>query len=142
MALNAQLTDRAANVMIDAQTVLLDGGFLDLYDGVQPLTGDTPVTTQLRLASLTFGSPAFAAGVGGVAVAHLIAGDPDAAANGDATWYRCYQADHVTSVCDGSVGLSDSNIVIVPSVTIQIHARVDISSFALAVNKSSFLLGR
>lgn len=134
MARNPKYTALAVNAKVDAQAALLAGGFFDLYDGSQPATGDTAVTTQTRLARLTFGSPAFGAGVAGVATANPITGDPSAAASGRCTWLRLRKSDG-TQVLDGSVGLTgcDLNLDVVDIV---IGSTVDIDGFTMTEPRS------
>jgi hypothetical protein len=130
-----RLSDVAVSAEIDALTALLDGGFLDIYDGIQPATADTAITTQVLLASLGFGTPAFGAGVAGVATANAITPDSDANATGTASWYRCFKSDHTTVVTDGSVAASGANINMA-SVSIVQHATVSLPSFSLTASKS------
>jgi hypothetical protein len=137
MALNTQLTDLAANTEIDALTALLNNGYLDLYDGTQPATGDVAVSTQTRLASLRFGNPAFAAGVAGVAIANAIASDTDSDASGTATWFRAWKSDHTTPVLDGSVAaVGGVANLLINSPEIRIHARTDTTGMTLSAAKS------
>lgn len=135
MALTQQLSNASANAEVEALAALLDGGFFDIYSGVQPATADTPITTQVLLASLAYGTPAYGAAVGGAASSNPIADDPDAAASGQATWYRMYKADHVTAVQDGSVGTIDCNLNMT-DVNIVQHAVVSIASFTLTARKN------
>jgi hypothetical protein len=130
-----RLSDVAVNAEIDALTALLNGGFIDFYDGSQPATADTAISTQVRLASLSFGTPAFGAGVAGVAVANAITPDSDADATGTASWYRCWKSDHTTSVTDGSIGTSGANINMATTSIVQ-HATVTLPSFSLTAAKS------
>jgi hypothetical protein len=133
MALTPRYSNAAVNAKVDALTALLAGGFLDLYDGTQPATVNTVVTTQTRLARLTFGTPAFGAGVAGVATANAIGDDVSADASGTATWYRCSKADG-TAVCDGSVGLSGANVNL-SDTAITAGVTVSITSFVLTESK-------
>jgi hypothetical protein len=134
MSLNPKLSDIAANAEVNALAALFDGGFLDLFDGVQPATADTALSGQTLLASLGFGTPAFGGGVAGVAAANPITADADADASGTATWYRCFESDHATVIQDGSVGLNTSNLNMVNNV-ITIHTAVTVSSFVLTAQK-------
>jgi hypothetical protein len=126
MAKNPHLSAAAASVAADALCAMLDGGAVLIYDGDQPATADTAVTTQTLLAEATFADPAFAAAVDGVATAKPIDSEADAPAGGEAAWVRC-----VTSggdpVFDGSVGTSDADCIL-SSVTITAHQVVTISS--------------
>lgn len=130
-----RLSNVAVNAEIDALTALLNGGFLDIYDGTQPATADTAVTTQVLLASLSFGTPAFGAGVAGVATANAITPDSDANATGTASWYRCYKSDHTTGVTDGSVDTTNANVNIA-NTSIAQHSTVSLLSFSLTASKS------
>lgn len=126
-------TNLAANAAVDAMAALLDGGWIDIYTGVQPTLASDPAVGTL-LASLQFGSPAFASGVAGVAQANAITQESDAPATGTAAWYRCKRADHTTGVMDGSVGMSNANLILT-STSIVIHGQVPLSSFALTERK-------
>lgn len=128
MALNPQLASVAANTATDAVTALLNGGTMDLYDGAQPATSDVAVTTQVRLARLAFGNPAFASASGGAALANAISDDLDAAATGTASWFRAVKSDGVTAILDGSIGLAGTDLVL-SSVAIDQHKQVSILGF-------------
>ena len=134
MALNPQFSTLAlttkANAGVDAMGVLLNGGVLDLYDGTQPATANAAVTTQVKLARLTFGTPAFGAAVGGVAAANAITPDAAADASGTASWCRALKADGTTVVFDGSVGTSSANLNL-SSVSIVAGVMVSVSAFTL-----------
>lgn len=88
MALNAKRTNAAATAACDAMAVLANGGFLDIYDGAQPVTADTAVGAQVKLASLPLSATAFAGAVNGVATANAITSDASADATGTAAWFR------------------------------------------------------
>src|SRR4051812_10544117 len=110
MALSPKLSSAAASAAADAVLALLNNGFLDIYDGAQPATADTAVTTQTKLARLTFGAAAFAAAVNGVANANAIGSDSSADATGTASWFRALKSDGTSVVYDGSVGTSGANL--------------------------------
>jgi hypothetical protein len=134
MALNPKFTNLAVNTKATAQAVLLNSGFLDIYDGTQPVTADTAVGAQVKLAHLAFSATAFVApAVGGVATANAITG-ANALATSTATWFRAYQADGVTAVYDGSVGAATSNLVL-NSVAISSGAAVSVTSFTMTEGK-------
>lgn len=109
MALNPTLSNAAASAAADAVTALVNSGFLDLYDGTQPATPDTAVTTQVKLARLTLNATAFGAAVNGVATANAITSDASADASGTASWCRTLTSGG-TAVFDGSVGTSGCNL--------------------------------
>lgn len=133
MALNPKFTDLAVNTKVDAQAALLNSGFIDIYDGTQPATADTAVGAQVKLARLTFGNPAFAAGVAGVATANAITQDSSADATGTATWFRALKSDG-TKVFDGSVGTSGANMNI-NSTSIVAGTVVSCTSFTMTESK-------
>jgi hypothetical protein len=135
MALNLHLSNVAVNAEVDAHSALLNSGYLRIYDGTQPATADTAITTQVLLAELRFGATAFGASVAGVAVANAITQESSAPANGTATWYRTYKSDGTTAVSDGSVGTSASNLTL-NSVAIAIGAVVACTSFTFTQPKS------
>lgn len=126
------LADAYANAAINAAVALLNGGFLDIYDGSQPATGNTPVAGQTKLASLGFGSPAFGAASAGVAAANAITPDSDNDASGNASWARLWKSDHTTPVCDLSVGVSGCDINL-DSVAIVQHGTTSLGSLTLAL---------
>jgi hypothetical protein len=136
MALNPKLTNAAVSAAADAVCALANGGYLELYDGTQPATGDTAIAAQVNLATLTFGSPAFAGAVNGVAAANAIGDDADANQTGIAAWFRVFKTGHTPGsgdeallrVFDGSIGTATSNLIL-NSVNIQQHARVSVTSF-------------
>jgi hypothetical protein len=134
MARNTKLSDSAANSEANALASLLDGGYLRIYDGTQPADANTSVTTQNKLAELRFGSPAFGAAVGGLLTSNAITSDPDAAATGDASWFRCFESDGTTVVLDGSVGVGGCNLNL-NSVSIQQHGLISISGFTHRVTE-------
>ena len=109
MALTPTLSNAHASLAADAVCASLDGGFVDLYDGAQPAGPDTAITSQVKLARLTLGTPAFAAAVDGVATANAIGADAAADATGTASWFRARTAAEGAAF-DGSVGTSGCNL--------------------------------
>src|SRR5213596_2436133 len=120
------LSAAAASAAADALTALLNGGRVRLYTAPRPATADTALTTQVLLASPTFANPAFAAAVSGVATAHAIVSDSDAAASGTADFFRAVTSGGAT-ICDGSVGTADADCIL-SSVTIVAHGTIAVSS--------------
>ncbi len=135
MPLTPRITTAAANAAADAVCVLCNNGFLDLFDGSQPATADTAITSQVKLAGLTFAATAFGAASGAVATAGAIGSDTDADASGTATWFRAYQSDHTTAVFDGSVGTSGCNLNL-GTVTVTIHGTVSCTALTYTQSKS------
>ena len=112
MALAPRISNVAANAACDAVVDLLDGGYLRIYDGSQPATVDTAITTQTLLAELAFGTPAFGSAANGVATANAITADSSANNSGTATWFRCFKSDGTTAVMDGSVDTATANLIL------------------------------
>ncbi len=103
----ARFSNAAVNTALNAETALLNNGYLRIYSGSQPATADTALSGQTLLAELRFANPtAFAAAVAGVATANAITADASANNTGTATWFRCLQSDGTTVVCDGDVSVT------------------------------------
>lgn len=134
MANNPKRTNLAANTACDAMAALANSGRLKIYDGTQPATADTAVTSQVVLADLTMNATAFGSAVAGVATANAITQDSSADATGTATWFRLYKSDNSTVICDGSVGTSSADLVL-NSVAISSGAAVSVTAFTLTENK-------
>lgn len=129
MALNPKYSEVAVNAKANAQAALLNGGFLEIWSGTQPVTADTVLGSQVKLARLTFGSPAFGPASGGVCTANTIQQD-SSATGGTAGWCRLCKTDG-SVVMDGSVGLSGCNVNL-DNLTIGAGNAVAITSCAFA----------
>jgi hypothetical protein len=123
---------------MDAKAVLLNTGYLRIYDGSQPAGPDTAIGAQVLLAELRFNATAFAASVNGVATANAITSDAAANATGTAAWYRALKSDGTTAVHDGTVGTATSNLILATT-SIVLNAVVDCSSFVLTDAAASAL---
>lgn len=134
MAANFKRTNLAVNSEADGICTLLNGGYLDIYNGTQPATADTAVTSQTRLARLTLSNPAFGAAVAGVATANAITDDESAAASGEATWFRARKSDGTTGVYDGSAGTADADCLL-NRTDIQAGARVRAMAMSYSATK-------
>ena len=134
MAKNTQKTNLAVNTEADALAALLNSGLIRIYDGTQPATGDTAITTQNLLVTLTLNATAFPAAVAGVLTANAITSGT-AGASGTATWARVLTS-AATAVFDGSVATTDANIVL-NSVAISSGASVACTSFTITLAKST-----
>ena len=135
MASNVHVTAARRNAMIDNLTATLNSGFLDIYDSTgtgQPANADTAITTQVKLASLTFNATAFGAASSGSATANAITDDSAADATGTATWARWWQSNHTTPVLDCSVGSSGADINF-NTVSIVINAAVSVTSLTVSI---------
>lgn len=136
MAKNTQLANATVNGQANDMAARCNGGFLRVYDGAQPADADTAVTSQVLLAELSFGNPAFGAAVAGVITANPIAADSDANNSGTATWFRAVSSNGTTVVFDGSVGTANANMIL-PTVNISQHQTVSCSSLTHSVQKST-----
>jgi hypothetical protein len=110
MALNTQLANATVNGQGDNLSARLNSGFLRIYDGTQPATADTAVSTQVLLAELTFSATAAPATVNGLITFNTITSDSSANATGTPTWFRAVQSNGTTVVMDGTVGASGANL--------------------------------
>ena len=112
MALNPKRATAAINAAADAVCTLLNSGYLRIYDGTQPATANTAVSTQTLLAELRYNATAFGAAVAGVATANAMVEDVSANATGTASWFRALKSDGTTAVFDGSVGTATANMIL------------------------------
>lgn len=134
MALNPKRSNAAVSAAADAVTALLDNGYLRIYDGTQPATADTAVSTQVLLAELRFNATAFGAASNGVSTANSLTADSSANATGTASWFRALKSDGTSAIFDGSVGLSSADMVL-NSTSIASGAAVSVSTFTYTENK-------
>lgn len=136
MALTPRLSNAAANAAADAVVDQADNGFLRIYDGTQPATADTAITTQVLLAELRFGTPAFGSAALGVATANAITAEDNADATGTASWFRVCGSDGTTVLWDGSVGTSGANINL-SATDIEAGDQVAVSALTYTQSKTS-----
>lgn len=129
MANNATRTAEAANAANDAQLALLNSGTIEIYDGAQPATPLTAITTQVLLAVLTFGATAFAASVAGAALANAITNDSDANATGIPAWARLKKSGG-TALMDCTAGTVSTDLIL-DHATINIHDTVHATSLTI-----------
>lgn len=113
MALNLKYPAALKNARLDAITTRAGtSALLKIYDGTQPATADTAVSTQNLLATLTCNASAFAgAASGGVLTANAVT-TANASASGTATWFRLFASNGTTVVMDGSVGTGTNDLVL------------------------------
>jgi hypothetical protein len=138
MANNPQLTNASASAAADAAVDRIDGGagagLLRIYDGTQPATADTAITTQVLLAELTFNDPAFGNASNGTATANAITADASANATGTASWARWVDSTGAT-VLDCTVGTSGADINL-NTTAIVTGAQVTITSLTYTQSKT------
>ena len=111
MAANSHLSLASWNLALDAALNVLNGGFIEVYDGVQPATPDTAIVAQVKLAKLPLSATAFGASSAGTKTANAIT-SASALATSTATWFRAFKADDATAVIDGSVGVSNADLIL------------------------------
>lgn len=135
MANAPRLTNAAASAAADAVCVLLNTGYLRIYDGTQAATADTAVGAQVLLAELRFNSTAFGSASNGVATANAITSDSSANATGTASWFRALKSDGTTVVFDGSVGTSSADLT-GATVSIVSGAVIAVTAFTYTQSKT------
>ena len=131
---NLKLSNNVVNQQADALSDLADNGYLRIYDGTQPATADTAITTQTLLAELRFNATAAPAASNGVLTFNAITQDSSANNTGTASWFRALKSDGSTVLFDGAVGTSGSDMNIATT-SIVAGAIVGVSSFVYTVNK-------
>jgi len=134
MALNPNYANTTVNAEADALARLLDSGYLRIYDGTQPATADTAITTQVLLAELRFNATSAPAAAAGLLTFNAFTQDLSANNTGTATWARALKSDGTTVVMDGSVGTSAADYII-NATAIAAGAEVDANSLTLQVSK-------
>jgi hypothetical protein len=131
---NLKLSNNVVNPQADALSDLADNGYLRIYDGTQPATADTAISTQVLLAELRFNATAAPAASNGVLTFNAITQDSSANNTGTASWFRALKSDGSTVLFDGAVGTSGSDMNIYTT-SIVAGAIVGVSSFGYIVNK-------
>jgi hypothetical protein len=134
MTLNTQLSNTAVNTEGDALATLFNNGYLRIYDGTQPSSADTAISTQSLLVELQFGSPAFGASSGGILTADGITSGV-ATGTGIAGWFRTFKSDGTTVLVDGSVGTASTNLIL-GTTSITTGLTVSVTSFTHTIAKS------
>lgn len=135
MANNVKLSNATANAEAAATVALCNNGYLRLYNGTQPATADTAVTTQTKLAELRFAATAISGSPSeGLATFATISDDSSADAGGTPTWFRALKSDGTTSVFDGTVGTSGTDCII-DAVPIVAGTTVGVTSMTYRANK-------
>ena len=128
------------NAKLDAITTEMDAGtaaIIEIYDSTgtgRPATGGA-VTTQVKLATLTFSAASFAAASGGTIVGAAITDDTSADATGTATWFRVLTQSAGTFIMDGDVGTSGSDLNL-NSTSINAGVNVSITQFDISTGNA------
>lgn len=103
-----RVSTAAANAGINAAVDLVDGGSgagkIRIYNGAQPASPDTAISTQTLLAELPLSDPGFGAAVNRVKTLDVTpVPQGTGVAAGTATWFRMLDSANV-AVLDGSAG--------------------------------------
>jgi len=132
---NLRITATARNAMLDALNARINlgagAGTLKLYSGTQPATGDTALSGNTLLATLTFADPAAPAAAAGTLTFSTITEDSAADAAATATFARILDSDG-NAVFDGDVGTSGA-LVNLNTTTIATGGPVRITSFTITI---------
>lgn len=128
MASNLKIAAAAANAAVVAVAALTNGGKLQVYDGAQPATADTAVTTQNKLAEFTLPNPAFGSATAGVVTANAIS-DVTVTTGGTPAWFRVVGSG-AADVLDGSAGTSATDLILNSSPLV-LGADVSVTSWTL-----------
>jgi len=131
---NLKLSNNVVNPQADALSDLADNGYLRIYDGTQPATADTAISTQTLLAELRFNADAAPSAVAGVLTFNAITQDSNANNTGTASWFRALKSDGSTVLFDGTVGVSGSDLNIATTAIVA-GAIVGVTSFVYTVSK-------
>lgn len=119
------------NNMLDEITGVAGGSaLLRIYDGTRPTDADTAVGAQTLLAELTCNATFAPAASGGVLTLNAISDDTAANATGTASWFRITTSGGATTVLDGDVGTSGSDLNL-NSTSITINGTVSVTSFTI-----------
>ena len=110
---NVRPTNAARNAQLNAIRDLIDagaaGGKINIYNGTQPATGDTALSGNTLLATLTFSATSAPNAASGVLTFSAITEDSAADATGTATFARITDSNDV-AVLDMDVGTSGASI--------------------------------
>lgn len=106
---------------------------INIYNGSQPASPDTAVSSQTLLASLTCSASAFGTASAGVLTLNAISngtGTAGAGAGTNATWFRITTSGG-TALIDGTVGTSAADLVL-NNTSIATGQTVSITSFTIS----------
>lgn len=111
MASNLKYSASLKNSRLDQITSKIGtSGLLRIYDGTQPASPDTAITTQTKLAELACSTTFAPSASGGVLTANSIT-SANAIASGTASWFRLTTSGGTAHV-DGTVGTSGTDAII------------------------------
>lgn len=112
---NLRITAAVRNSMLDALRTAMDAGAgpatCNIYSGTQPANGDTALSGNTLLATLTFTDPAAAGASSGTLTFSAITADSSADATGTATFARIFSSTP-TAIFDCDAGTSGTTIIL------------------------------
>jgi len=135
MSANLKMSNASVDAQASALATLADNGYLRIYDGTQPASADTAITTQVLLAELRLNATAFGAPSSGVLTANAITPDSSADASGTATWYRVFKSDGTTPLWDNNISTSSAGLIMTTT-TITAGMIVGVDTLTHTVTKS------
>lgn len=111
---NVRVADTTRDAMMDEFDTQCNAGtppaLIRIYDGTQPATADTAITSQVLLAELTAANPMWGASSNGVLTLGTVTDDSSANATGTASWARIVTGTANATVFDCDVGTSGATI--------------------------------
>jgi hypothetical protein len=133
MAHVVSIKDTTANAMLDAITTAIGAsGKLRIYDGTQPATADTALSSNNLLADLAL-SATFAVGAAsGLLTASTITADSAADLTGTASFFSLLTSAAVRIV-DGTVGVGGTFDLDINTVSIVQNANVAVTALTIAI---------
>lgn len=138
MAKDTSISNFVISDQANIMAAHLDDGYIDVFDGVKPVSTEAEITSQKRCVSLRFGKPAFMPADKGVITANPIASGVAFADAMPVTWARLYKADHKTVVMDVTAGAKSGQFnIVLPTDRIVKGITVTCTSFIHSVAKST-----
>lgn len=111
MALNPHLSIVARNRALDAAFDVLNGGTVKYYDGVQPATVETALSSNTLIVSMALGATAYSPAASGAKVLGAVTGAAAVATTAAITW-GSFVTSGGTRVRDFSIGTSGTDLVL------------------------------
>lgn len=131
-----KITTGSADVILNALGAECNSGVLRIYDGTEPATANTTLSSNNVLAELTLSSTAFGApstsGSDRMITAGTITADSSADATGTATFFRVFKTGGSTVVYQGTAGTSGQQLNL-NSTSIIAGGNVSISSLTITM---------
>lgn len=107
--------------------------YIEVYDGTQPATPATDVTTQVKLGTATMSADPSATNSNGLITFNAISQDDSADASGTATWLRIKKGDGSTWA-DADVGnLASSATAKMNTTTIVAGGPIRVNAFTIQI---------